>query len=180
MKKNKTHLGSLIGRVFLISSSTSTENWNGQNDDISQPSDYESLENFVSFNEGDLTSYIKSKNSIFYIYFAISNKVELFTIENGIIICDGLFFNKSWDYNKELEFRLTKQINLNFDVKEEKFYLFDAGLSSDFIFNNLENEINKSIIPIKLHLGKYKVYQVETTLLIEDQEVIVKGVQIAF
>lgn len=174
MIKTANHIGFLVGRIFLIASNYSASNWHGIEEKIDGQIDYDSLENFISYEEGDLTPYINSSGQVYYTYFCMSSRVELFSFENGIIICDGLYFNQPLNYYENLLFKRIDTIDLNINIENEKIYFFDAAVDSSFLhFLNKEN-----CIDLNLKSGTYHVHKVETTILIDIQEVKLKGIQL--
>ena len=77
------HIGSLTGRLFLITQPEEFARWNGSKEIEYGQSDYELLDNFISCDEGDLTSFSKSPGITSYLFYSISTKIELFVKENG-------------------------------------------------------------------------------------------------
>jgi hypothetical protein len=180
MQIKTKHLCSLLGRTFIIASPFATKNWEGDVKENDNETDYELLDNFISFEEGDLTSMKKSLESIFYIYFSMSSKVEVFSIENGFVICDGLYFNESWDYSNELFFKTTTNIDLYFNVVGQAVYVYDAVLSGESVL--LSSTSSKEWTDrtfIHLVDGIYSVSRVETSVLIDGQEVLLKGILVS-
>lgn len=181
MERITKHLCSLLGRIFIISSPFATKNWGGDAEVSNNETDYESLDNFISYEEGDLTSIMKTPESVFFIYFCMSSKVEVFSIANGFIICDGLYFNESWDYTKELNFNTISEIDLDFNVVGGAVYIYDATLDGESVL--LSSSISKEWsdrFRIDMIDGFYSVSRVETSVLVNGQEVLLKGVMINY
>lgn len=174
------HLSSLLGRIFIIALADDLRNWNGNSIAIEDQTDYESLGDFISFEEGDLTSMKKKPDSSFYIYFSFSSKVEVFKTENGFVICDGLFFNKSWDYSEELFFNTLSKIDLDFEVFSETVYVFDATLEGKLVLlgEKGSGEWQDRLI-LNLSSGIYSIYKVESNILIDGQEIPLKGIMLS-
>lgn len=180
MERKIKHLCSLLGRTFIIASPFATKNWGGDAKINDNDTDYESLDNFISYEEGDLTSMLKKPEAVFYIYFSMSSKVEVFSIANGFVICDGLYFNEAWDYSKELHFKTITKIDLDFNVEGGAVYVYDAALTGESVL--LSNATIKEWSDrtfINLIDGFYSVSRVETSVLIDGQEVLLKGVMVS-
>ncbi len=171
------HLSSLLGRIFIIALADDLKNWNGNSIAIEDQTDYESLGDFISYEEGDLTLMIKKPDSKFYIYFSFSSKVEVFKTENGFVICDGLYFNMSWDYSNQLFFESISKIDLDFEVISETVCVYDATLEGKSVFlDEKGSEEWQDRLILNLSNGIYSVYKVETNVLIDGQEIPLKGI----
>lgn len=180
MEISVKHIGSLLGRVFLLASKHSTENWNGNIPSDNDQTDYESLSNFLSYEEGDLTLMQKSSDYYYHVYFSMSSKVEIFEIESGFIIIDGLYFNMSWDYNKPLSIITKSKINLEFEVTCEIIFIYDAALQGKSVLSDKENKREwQDQLSIKLSNGKYSVLRVEIGIFVEGEDEVLKGIMIA-
>ncbi|HMS68265.1 MAG TPA: hypothetical protein PKD18_09000 [Saprospiraceae bacterium] len=179
MENNTYHLCSLVGSTFIVASSHSTKEWSGDLSLANGTSDYESLENWISYEEGDLTQMEKSDNLKYYVYFSNSSKIELFAMERGFVICDGLYFNKSWDYSRQLYFNILSEIEIEFSISGNTLYVFDSVLVGESVINTHSN-FAKFVdnCSIDLNDGIYKVYRVETLVSVENQKVLLKGVMV--
>jgi hypothetical protein len=181
MERKIKHLCSLLGRTFIIASPFATKNWGGDAKVNDNETDYESLDNFISYEEGNLTSMKKTPESIFYIYYSMSSKVEVFSIANGFIICDGLYFNESWDYSNELHFKTKTKIDLDFNAVGGAVYVYDAALVGESVL--LSSKTSKEWTDRKLidiSDGLYSINRVETSVLIHGQEVLLQGIMLSF
>ncbi len=179
MKVKTKHICSLIGRTFIISSPMSAKQWEGDSQVNNTKTDYELLDNFISYDEGDLTSFNKTSESIFYVYNNFSSKIEIFSIENGFIICDGLYFNRSWDYHQEINFRIIRIIDLEFKVEGGKIFIYDAVLEGESVLLS-GMDCNKWSDRTLLHIvdGLYTACSIEINIIVDEQEVLLKGVMI--
>src|SRR5690349_5370289 len=96
------HIGSLLGRVFLISSKNAIKEWGGSDEENNDLSDYDLIAENISVEEAGLDSFLKEFDVKYLTFFAMSSKIEIFKAEQGIVLCEGLYFNGSWDYSKQL------------------------------------------------------------------------------
>lgn len=183
------HIGSLLGRVFLISQYSCIKQWGGSKENINGSCDYDSLENFISYTEGDLTLFnrdTKGLNSLFYIFFSLSSKVEVFKINNGFVLCDGLYFNESWNYSIPIEFEKIEDTNFKIEVIDTSLIIADAVIQgSDIIEKTMEGAYNiashnfNSYSVIRLDNGTYTAKRINAHLAVDTQKVILKGIEIS-
>lgn len=175
MKTHIKHLNSLVGRTFLIAERSAVQMWNGVNEKSNGEVDYDLLEDYISYDEGDLTSYTNSEGLTYYIYFNMSSKIEVFSIENGFIICDGLYFNESLKNPDELIFEETGSIDFAIRSNEKMLYLFDATEDGRPVLLNPESRIS-----FKLEDGDYQIGKVETGLVMDDEHITLKGIKVEY
>lgn len=170
------HICSLVGRVFLISTTNSTKNWQGDYSSTNEITDYELLENYLIFEEGELAEFKKNKDDNYYTYFAMSNKIELFSINNGFILCDGLYFNNSWDYSDKILFSPISKSSKEIIVEGGSLNIFDAALNGNSVLESISSkEIENDKISIPLVDGNYEITKVETILNQNNEEVLLRG-----
>ncbi len=174
MKTHVKHLNSLVGRTFLLAEPSAVQMWNGVNEKSNSEVDYDLLEDYISYDEGDLTSFTNSEGLTYYVYFSMSSKIEIFSIENGFIICDGLYFNESLSNPDELIFEETSTIDFTINIDQQMIYLFDATEDKQSVILSEEN----SSLSFSLENGTYSTYKVETNLMIDGENVILKGIQV--
>ena len=109
----------------------------------------------------------------------MSSKLEIFTVSNGFIICDGLYFNEALDYSIDLIFNVTEAIDFKINVTDELIYIFDAAIEGKSLGLNPKSGETKNSLSLNLFNGEYSAYKVETNVLIDDQKVKLKGIQIS-
>jgi hypothetical protein len=172
-----THLTSLLGRVFLLASQSATSKWNGLKENNGK-NDYDLLDDYISYEEGDLTSFLKSNQFMYYIYFCMSNRLELFEIENGFIICDGLYFNKPLDYSNGLHFGDTEIFNFQLKIEAGGLYVYDAALDGESVIVENQERRNDRVL-LNLKEGIYSICKVEAKISVEAEEVVLKGIRLS-
>lgn len=178
------HIGSLIGRLFLTTQPNEFEIWGGSNENEENQSDYDLLDGLISYNDGDLTSFSKSPGIISSLYFSMSTKIELFVKQEGFVICDGLFFNQSWNYSDPVSIVAIEKKNFNIEVIERCLIISDAAFKGNKISAIKENGIysssntNDSFGFIDLENGIYDVHRIELSVLINAENVKLPGVEI--
>jgi len=179
------HVGTLLGRIFLIASPVDLAQWNGCIENVSSKSDYDLLEDHISYEEGDLSNFVKSDN-VYYIFFSMASKIEIFKNENGFILCDGLYFNKSWDYSSPLDFKSIDELDFKIKITDSSIFIFDAAYESRKISQNKtegshgigKNNFN-SYAYLRLVNGLYSVKRVETGVVFDNQKTTLKGIEIS-
>lgn len=175
MLSSTRHVKSLIGRIFSLCNEKSIAEWNGYKDTKDIVCDYDMIDDYISYQEGDMTLYEKSESLHYYLYFAMSSKIEIFQTERGMVICDGLYLNESFNYSQQVEFNIINSIPLTLTVDNEFWYLFDAAIEGSSI---IEIHKNDFLLIDFLKYGKYTLHQVEATILHNDEEVVLKGVNL--
>jgi hypothetical protein len=153
---------SLIGRFFVVSSYDNFMNWESISDD-----NYDLIENNLSFNDGDLTSFVSEKGFEYYLFFSMSSKIEVFIKNDNIYIMNGLFYNDSWDYSKSFE---KIEILQDIDVKVE----MDNTLC---IFNPYNKE-DSYLIQVKK--GIYSAHKTIFSIQIDNEIIQLYGVTLSY
>jgi hypothetical protein len=178
MENNIQHIGSLIGRIFLIAQPFATKEWGGSQEKSDGETDYDLLDGFISYEEGDLTLFEKSVDVNYFIFFSMSTKIEVFKKENGFVLCDGLYFNKSWNFSNEIVFKVVEEMKFQMNITDKAVTVFDAAIEGDKVLLNEGKSTNSSVF-IDLSNGVYKIKKVETSIMLDEQEVLLKGIEVS-
>src|SRR4051812_21023139 len=99
MKNKLDYLGALLGRVFVVASPKDINQWNGAIENETGESDYDLLDDHITYEPAGLTSFSKDSNSFFLIFFSMSTKIEIFKTGDGLIILEGLYLNQPLDFS---------------------------------------------------------------------------------
>src|ERR1043165_9440541 len=101
MEIQTQHIATLPGRVFLITTKKAIKEWGGVDDEEGQ-SDYDSIIEHVEAVEAGLDSFSKDPGLEYLTLFSMSSKIEIFKSAQGLVICEGLLFNETWDFSKPI------------------------------------------------------------------------------
>lgn len=178
------YMGSLVGRVFLISQQSNIVNWHGTKEKPNGGSDYFDLEDYIIFEENNISQFVKSTGEMYYIYFSMSSKIEIFVKEKGLIILEGLYFNENLGdfFQKSIEYIGNVDFKINFE--NEYILVFDASLNGDEIIPgnegifNLNNNKFNSYAVLSVPKGIYNVKKVILKLSNKLQDIELKGIEI--
>ncbi|HLP21859.1 MAG TPA: hypothetical protein VK174_16210 [Chitinophagales bacterium] len=182
MEKDWQHLGALLGRTFIVASSENLPYWNGHSDE--SESDYESIADLISTEEGNMTLYQKAGRQ-FYIFFSMATKVELFRKGDSLFIIDGLLFNKSLEGVQNIQKQETEKISFNVSMPNSWLNVFDATLTGNEMGNNKTEGLHSayksdyySYASIKLKEGNYSVYRIILTCKLDGEEGELYGIEL--
>jgi hypothetical protein len=185
MTKRIKHIGSLLGRVFLLSQYNDVSSWSGCKENEHGDTDYDSLDDFITYEEGDISVFPKPNSAYFYVFFAMSSKIEVFKTNTGFIICDGLYFNKSWHYSEPITFELVEETKNLIHLFKAPFIIFDSVLEGLCTLENtkegaynVRNNYFNSYITIELEIGDYQINKVQTYIAYDEKKILIKGIEI--
>jgi len=186
MINDLTYLGSLLGRVFLISKTENLNEWNGNEENLNGESDYDLISNFISYEEGDLSIFNKSINLSLLIYFSMSSKVEIFSKTNSLILCDGLYFNNSLNNLRQIKLKLIEELEFKTRIENNELVIFDAAIegkrvlenTNEGVFKIINDDFNSGSL-INLTNGIYSTKRIEVNIIFDNQEVSLKGIEIS-
>jgi hypothetical protein len=180
------YLGSLISRFFLITQFQNAMKWGGCSERSEGESDYDSLEKYISYQDGDLTLFSNSRNELFYIFFSMASKVEIFKKNNGFIFCDGLFFNKSIYPFTSFNLDIMEDMGFEMEVKDYSLIIFDAAMDGSLInkddtegCHKIGNDWFNSYAIINLVNGFYSIKKVRITIVIDNKDVVFMGIEVS-
>ena len=122
---NVNYIGSITGRILLLSNLDICDDWSGYDDGIPN-CDYDLIEGYVNYEQGEFSIHSKKENNEFIIIFSWSSQLDIFNTETGFIIVDGL--NPSNFQQQNLSISLMKETKYHFKLEESKFIIFDASL----------------------------------------------------
>ena len=184
MEITTKHIGSLLGRVFLVSSIRAIKEWGGSDEMNNGLSDYDLIAENISFDEAGLDSYLKEFDLKYLTFFVMSSKVEIFKVQQGIILCEGLYYNESWDYSKQLVIKDIEDTLHEISIDDQGIIVIDAavngrnlelkqyGLSNDFNYDRY------SFCLIDLENGVYKVKKIKIMIEIGNGYTEIMGVEL--
>ncbi|WP_026997624.1 hypothetical protein [Flectobacillus major] len=183
--ENIKHIGTLNGRIFLVSGVKAFKQWRGIRENENSETNYDLLDDFISYEEGDLTLFKKSLTEVFSVFFSMSSKIEIFKKDNRLIIFDGLYFNESWDdYIIKNQIEVIGEISFEINFNDEVIVIFDATLDGNKVFStNKEgvwssfDEPFNSYATVTLPQESYKAKRIKTIIYHNKQEVIIYGIE---
>jgi hypothetical protein len=184
MEITTKHIGSLLGRVFLVSSRKAIKEWGGTDDENDDQSDYDSIADNISFEEAGLDSFLKEPDLKYLTLFTMSTKIEIFKGQQGVILCEGLYFNGSWDYTKQLVIKDVEETIHEIAIDDQCIIIVDAAVDGKHlelkphgIINVLNNDHN-SFCEIDLENGVYKVKKIQVKVEVDDGYIETMGVEL--
>lgn len=167
MIEKLNHIGSLLGRSFIISNSKNIENWNGISGD-----DYDNL--FINeIDDEKPTLYFKNELKYLF-YFSMSTKIEVFRNDDSVVICNGLLFNSSLEDFKILGIAKVEKLNIEFEIDNELLILdstIDGTIGRDKLFSS------EKFIAIKAPTEKsaYLLEKIELKITDSNEEIDLEG-----
>ncbi len=174
----------MLGRVFLISSKKAIGEWGGSDEENNDLSDYDLIAENISVEEAGLDSFLKEFDLKYLTFFAMSSKIEIFKAQQGIIVCEGLYFNESWDYSKQPVIKDIEETSHEITIDEQYMIIVDAAvngknleLNEHGIINILNNDRN-SFCVIDLENGVYKVKKIQVKVEVGNEYIEIKGVKL--
>jgi hypothetical protein len=177
---NTEHKGPLIGRIFLICEESLLPHWLGYVEDSPDESDYDAIADFIVCDAAGFSSYQKPDGAIFYIFFSMSQKVELFTTADSAIVTEGLFFNRKLKEG-EINFISTGNIQ-TIKINTPGLVLFEAPFSGMQVKNQIAfNERATEYITYKkidLKPGNYTINRIEAEYNDADYSDTLEGIEV--
>ena len=179
METETHYVGTLIGRVFLITTKRAIKAWGGVEDEHEDgQSDYDSIVDHVEAEEAGLDSFSKNADLEYLTFFSMSSKIEIFKSSKGIIICEGLLFNESWDYSKQLIVTDLEETSKRIVVDEKDIVIVDAAINGESLsFEN--NKDNSEYCAIQLENGVYEVKKIQVTVEIDNNPLERMGIELS-
>lgn len=182
MEYSTKHIGSLLGRVFLITTPQSLSHWKGNSENENGEIDYDLLENHINYNEGNVSMFNKD-DFLFLIFFSMSTKIEIFKTPEGLLWCDILYFNQSWDYSQKLKIHRLDDTGAAIEINDNKIVIYDATLEGEQIKNNSEGVYSVFDLPnnydyswVDLENGLYKLRKISIEINVDDELISLNGI----
>lgn len=178
MSETIKHLETLIGRVYIIADSKSSENWNGVSNYFNGPTDYDLIDDHVSLEEGGLTLFKKTEVFQYSLHFSMNDSLDVFLVPDGFLICDGFVFNDSNSNWQLLELKTIDKIDFQITVVDNAIYIFDAAKSGKAVLqpdNNVKQEFNDSLM-LNISSGIYEINKVEMTIVQDRANEVLYGI----
>ena len=177
METQTHYVGTLIGRVFLITTKKAFKEWGGIEDEDGQ-SDYDSIIDHVEAEEAGLDFLSKGTDLGYLTFFSMSSKIEIFKSSKGIVMCEGLFFNDSWDYTKQIIVEDVEDTSKRIDVDEQHMVISDAAVDGRNL--SLESsEDNGEYCAVQLENGVYKVTKIQVRNEIDNNYLERMGIELS-
>jgi hypothetical protein len=177
MEAQTHYVGALIGRVFLITTKKAIEEWGGIEDEDGQ-SDYDSIIDHVEAEEAGLDFFSKRTDLVYLTFFSMSSKIEIFKSSKGIVLCEGLFFNESWDYTKQIIVEDLEETSKRIDVDEQLMVIIDAAVDGRNL--SLESSENSGeYCAVQLENGVYKVIKIQVRIEIGNNYLERMGIELS-
>lgn len=179
METQTHYVGTLIGRVFLITNKKAIKEWGGVEDEHENgQSDYDSIIDHVEAEEAGLDSFSKGTDLVYLTFFSMSTKIEIFKSSKGIVLCEGLFFNESWDYTKRIIVEDLEETSKRIDVDEQLIVIIDAAVDGRNL--SLEsNEDNGEYCAVRLENGVYKITKIQVRIEIDNNHLERMGIELS-
>jgi hypothetical protein len=184
MEITTKHIGSLLGRVFLVSSKKAIKEWGGYDEENNGQSDYDSITDNISFEEAGVDSFLKEFELKYLTFFTMSSKVEIFKVQQGVIVCEGLYFNESWDYSKQLVVKVIEETSHEIAIDDQSIIIVDAAvngrdleLKQHGIINVLNNSHN-SFCVIDLENAVYRVKKIQVKIEVDKECIERMGIEL--
>ncbi|PZR06929.1 MAG: hypothetical protein DI539_24250 [Flavobacterium psychrophilum] len=175
---NCIHVASLLGRVFLISSFHTAKEWRGITE-IDEVSDYDAVRDVLEYEEAGLSLFSKSKENSYLLYYSMSSKVEVFQIKNSIILCEGLYFNKSWDYSLPMNVVIDETNLFKIEVSGKYIVIVDAAEDlSVLTVPSIDNNELHSFCSVPVDDGIYEASKVSVEIAVNNETIILQGVML--
>jgi hypothetical protein len=152
------HIGTLLGRLFLITNKKAIKEWGGVDGEEGQ-SDYDSIIDNVNAEEAGLASFSKASGLEYLTFICMSSKIEIFKSTQGIVICEGLFFNESWDYTKPITIEDIEETSNRITIDEELMVIIDAAVNGGDL-SLASDENTNEYCAIQLENGDYEVSKI--------------------
>jgi hypothetical protein len=89
----------------------------------------------------------------------MSSKIEIFKSTQGIVICEGLFFNESWDYTKPITIEDIEETSNRITIDEELMVIIDAAVNGGDL-SLASDENTNEYCAIQLENGDYEVSKI--------------------
>lgn len=172
MQIQPQHISTLIGRVFLITTKKAIKEWGGADDEEGQ-SDYDSITDHINAEEAGLDSFSKGPGLEYLTLFSMSSKIEIFKSSKGIVLCEGLFFNESWDYSKPIIVEELEETLKRINIDEERLVVIDAAV------NGTNYPENSEPCNIPLENGDYKISKIKVRIEIDNNYLELMGIELS-
>lgn len=185
MEQNLNYIGYLIGRIFLIADKHDLTGWNGNKEIAHEESDYEKIGAFVVYEDAGFSEFKRENGQTYLLFFSMSTKVEIFRTENGVVICEGFYLNKSFEMDDEIRIVYEEFLPQNIRLTGNSFVISDAAIDSDLMslslkegIHKLKNDIVNSYAIITRRNAWYSTRKVTIKVKGNSEEIELKGIAI--
>lgn len=178
------HVGSMVGRIFLLSSLDAFKKWNGVSENEFGEIDYDLLGNSINEEEAGLGLYSSKQGVNYYVLFSMSSKIEIFTKGKSVILCDGLYFNESFDYAQNVALSKLQSLPYLFEATEP-IAIFDATVDAASLNIDLTSKrgLMKSdmedLAILDLARGTYHFQQIDLNIQYNKESLTLRGIEMS-